>query len=108
MTKTAKQLTLESFKKYGTYANMINPDTIFLGERPVEFFRDMIQDDNQVTASFSICRVEPRAKEIEVSEYHNHANETIFPIDGDIYIHVCHATADDKVALDDFEVFFVP
>ena len=108
ITKKARKLTLDNFKKYGTYANLIDPDTVFLGVNPVMFFRDMIQDDNQGTASYSNCRVEPREKTIDVSEYHNKANEVMFPIDGDIYIHVCHATADDNVDFDNFEVFFVP
>lgn len=108
INKKAKHLTLENFKKYGTFSNLIDPDAVFIGEKPVEFFRDVIQDDNQGTSSFSICRVEPRAKDIEISEYHNYANETLFPIDGDIYIHVCFATGSDDIDLDEFEVFFVP
>jgi hypothetical protein len=35
-----KELTLESFHKFGAFANMINPDAVKIGAKPVEFFRD--------------------------------------------------------------------
>jgi ureidoglycolate lyase len=105
--KQAKKLNLEDFKKYGTFANMIDPEAVAFGEKPVQFFRDIIQDDNQGTASYSICRVEPRDFLVDVAEYHNVANEAILPLDGDIYIHVGIATADD-IEPDAFEIYFVP
>jgi ureidoglycolate lyase len=40
-----KQLTPESFAKYGTYGNMINPQAEKLGAEPIEFFRDMVRLD---------------------------------------------------------------
>ena len=33
---TVKELTLESFQNYGTFANMINPKALKLGEEPIE------------------------------------------------------------------------
>ncbi len=107
ITKTAKKLTLEGFKKYGTYSEMINPQSVHIGSKPIEFFRDIIQDDNQGTSSYSICRVKKRDYIVDVAEYHNYANEIILPLDGDIYIHVGVATPDD-IDPNEFEIFFVP
>jgi len=59
LTKKVQELSLEKFSKYGTYRNMINPDGVCIGDKPVEFFRDLIQYDTHAsgTVSFSICRV---------------------------------------------------
>ena len=38
-----KEMTLENFNKYGSFANMINPTSCKIGDEPVEFFRDMLQ-----------------------------------------------------------------
>ena len=53
-----KELSLEAFAPYGTFANMINPDATKIGAEPIEFFRDMILLDLGAArcASFSICR----------------------------------------------------
>ena len=65
-----EKLTLESFKSYGHYENMINPDTYRFGQPPIEFFRDMLQLDlgNSTIASFSICRIEKRPEVIDIAE----------------------------------------
>ncbi|MHC4482804.1 MAG: hypothetical protein ACYSW4_04580, partial [Planctomycetota bacterium] len=54
-----KELSLESFAKYGVYANLINPQAEKLGAEPIEFFRDMARLDlgGRTIASFSTCRV---------------------------------------------------
>lgn len=107
--KKVKKLTLEDFKKYGTYAKLIDPETaVKIGEKPVEFFRDMIQMNNPGTASYSICRTEPRALIVDVTEYHNHASEGILPLDGDVFLHVGYATPDDDIDTNEFEVFLLP
>ena len=105
--KKAQKLTLENFKKYGTFSNLIDPEAVSIGEKPIQFFRDIIQDDNQGTASYSICRTESRDFVVNVAEYHNYANEGILPLDGDIYIHVGKATPED-IDPNEFEIFFVP
>lgn len=105
--KKAKRLSLKDFKKYGTFSNLIDPDAVAFGAKPIQFFRDIIQDDNQGSSSYSICRVEPRDLVVDIAEYHNHANESILPLDGDIYIHVGVATGED-IDSNEFEIFFVP
>lgn len=106
-----KDLSAEEFLPYGRYACLIDPDSEKLGSPPIEFFRDMVQQELGAagSASFSTCRVEKRELVIDVSEYHSQTAEGILPIDNDILIHVAPATArDGKVPVDKIVVFRVP
>ena len=38
-------LTVESFLPFGFYADLVNPKTEKIGAAPIEFFRDMVQQD---------------------------------------------------------------
>jgi len=107
---TIKELTLQAFQPYGSFANMLNPNTAHLGEPPIQFFRDMLPLDlgTATTASFSICRVETRPNVVDVTEYHNTCAEGILPLDGDVLIHVGPATPVGEIPLDAFEIFRVP
>jgi ureidoglycolate lyase len=105
-----KELRRESFDKYGSFANLINPDACKIGEEPSEFFRDMSKQDlgtsNKVC--FSTCRVLKRAEVIDNIEYHEHTGEGMLPLDGDIYLSVAPATANGDVPFDRIEVFRIP
>ena len=107
---TIKKLSLEAFAPYGTFANMINPSTVKIGKEPVEFFRDMVQQDlgGASIASFSVCRVLPRPAVIDVTEYHTANGEVNLPLDGDVLMHVGPATPNGIVPLKQIEVFRVP
>ena len=61
-TVNVEELTVESFLPFGFFTNMINPDTEKLGTPPIEFYRDMVQQDlaGAGIVSYSICRVEKR------------------------------------------------
>lgn len=112
MKKEIKKLTVESFSKFGTYANMINPVAEKFGEEPIEFYRDMLQQSLGMTAgntvSYSLCRLLKREYVIEASEYHNYSSEMIIPLDGDILMHVASATASDDVPVKDIEIYHIP
>lgn len=105
-----KELTLDAFKPYGCFANLIDPQTEAIGNGPTWFHRDILPLDLKQTsvASFSICRVVDRPLVVEVAEYHNHTTEGIIPLDGDIVIHVGVATTADVCPVDRFEAFRVP
>jgi ureidoglycolate lyase len=106
-----RELTAEAFLPYGTYANLIDPTSEKLGSPPIEFFRDMVQQDFGAarSASFSACRVEKREMVIDVTEYHTQTAEGILPIDNDILIHVAPATPPDgRVPIDKIVVFRIP
>jgi len=108
--KRPKELTLEAFSQYGSFANMINPQAFKLGCEPIEFYRDMVQLDlgGKGIASFSTCRVLARPMVVNVSEYHTSCGEVIMPLDGDVLLHVGPATNDDTVPVDQIEIFRVP
>jgi len=105
-----QDLSLEAFEKYGTFANMINPDKTKLGAEPIEFYRDMIQIDlgSATAASCSICRVLERPLVVDVTEYHSACGEGILPLDSDALIHVGPATPNGEIPLDEIEIFRVP
>lgn len=105
-----KKLTLDNFKIYGSFSNMINPKAPRLGPEPIEFYRDIEQISLGQTniASFSVTRVTKRPLVIQKLEYHNYNDEGLFPIDGDVLIHVALATRNGEIPLDRIEVFLVP
>ncbi len=110
-TVQVRQLSTDGFMPFGFYANMIDPKAEKLGAAPVEFFRDMVQQDlgNATKVSFSICRVEKREPVIDVTEYHSSVGEGILPLDNDILIHVAPATPPGTLPPPkDFAVFYVP
>ena len=110
-TIQAEPLTVESFLPYGFYANLIDPQAEFIGAKPIQFFRDMAQQDLGGTGivSFSVCRVEKRDCVIDVTEFHTATGEGILPLDNDVLIHVGPATPiDGGPSLDKFRAFSVP
>ena len=109
-TVHVQELQVETFMPFGFYANMIDPDTEKIGAPPIEFFRDMLQQDlgNAGRVSFSTCRVEARELIVDVSEYHSTAGEGSLPLDNDVLMHVAPATPDAQFPLDKIAVFRVP
>ena len=111
--KTVKieELSVEAFLPFGFYARHIDPRGEKIGAPPVEFFRDMVQQDlgSSSIASFSTCRVEQRERVIDVAEYHSKTAEGILPLDDDILIHVGPATTNDEgVPIEKMRVFRIP
>lgn len=105
-----RELDEKSFKVYGSFAGMIDPDTPKLGPPPVEFHRDMarIALSSDTPPSFSITRVSPRPLVIEKFEYHNRTGEAILPLDGDILIHLAPAGRGSIIPYDGIDVFRIP
>lgn len=106
-----KQLTVESFARYGTFASIIDAKGDKLGAPPVEFYRDLVQQDLGCASnvSYSACVVESRKPwVIDTIESHDYCHETIICLDGDYLMHVAPATPKDKVVYDDIEVFLLP
>ncbi len=104
-------LTLEEFLPFGFYANMLETDATKLGEPPIEFFRDLVQQDLGTcsTVSYSNCRIEPRAPIIDNLECHSKTAECMLPLDNDILLQVAPATPSGTgPELDRITVFQVP
>jgi ureidoglycolate lyase len=108
-TVNVEKLSMEAFRSFGTYANLINPEAENIGAKPIEFFRDMAQVNvGAVEASFSTCRVEPRPFVIEVSEYHDTTAEGTLPLDNDVVMYVGPATAGGEFPHDKIRAFHIP
>jgi len=106
-----EHLSLEAYKPFGTFANLINPTDEKLGAPPVEFFRDQLQIDVNPNNSwsYSCCRVEKREFVIDILEYHSACGEVVLPLDNDILLQVAPASGNnDAIPLDKMRVFYVP
>ncbi len=110
--KTIKPLLLstDNFSHYGYFAKMQNPDAIHFGASPIKFYRDILQMPvtSMMNLSFSICQVEKRDFIIQKMECHSSCYEGILPLDGDVLIHVAHATQNSVYPFDDINVFAIP
>ena len=105
-----QQLSREAFLPFGSYAQMLNPNTLKFGEEPLEFYRDMVQFDLGTTsrASYSICRILKREPVVDLLEQHSHSDEVMLPLDGDMVLQVGPATPPGEVPYDRLEAFYVP
>ena len=109
-----KQLTLESFQPYGTFASVTPPQSAPLADGDlIRFWPDCggVLDlgphaGNQL--AIGICQVQWRELKVDVSEFHTATGEGNLPLDGDIYIHVAPPTGDGQLPVDKIEIFFVP
>ena len=106
-----EELSPEAFRPFGAYVNMLDPDTEYLGEDPIRFYRDMapmaIAHPRSLPTA-SICRVEKRPLVVDVSEYHTYTAEGNLPLDANCLIHVGPATPNGVCPLDKMRIFFVP
>jgi len=104
-----KDLSMDAFRNYGYFANMLKPDSYGFGEAPIQFFRDILQlYVGADVSSFSICQVAKRPFIIDKTEFHSSCGEGILPLDGDILLHCGPATRKGFIPLEQFEVFRVP
>jgi len=104
-----QELSEEKFKKYGSFAQMINPDAEFLGQEPIQFYRDILQySTNDSNICFSVTRAKKREMIIDYNEFHSYCYEALLPLDGDVIIHVAPATSDANLPVDKVELYRVP
>ena len=110
-TLPIEELSVETFLPFGYFKHCLDPQAAKIGAPPIEFYRDMLQQDmgGAGMPSFGVCRVEKRDMIIDVSEYHNATGEGIMPLDNDICFYVGPATPPGgDMPLDQFRVFFAP
>jgi ureidoglycolate lyase len=92
-TVYVEALEHSSFAAFGVYSRFNQPSGVFIGASPIRFFRDLLPLElGGKNPMLSICRVEPRAKVIDVMEYHTMTGEGILPLDGDVLVQVAPAT----------------
>jgi len=109
-----KQLSLEAFQEFGTYAPLTPPTaTPLVAGDIISFWPDCggvltLGPSGSNQLSIGICQVKWRELKVDVCEYHTSTGEGILPLDGDIYLHVGRPTGDDTVPVDGLEIFYVP
>lgn len=109
-TTRAKELSLESFNKYGTFAAMTEPDNHSVGPDIHEFFCDQLVYCTApgLPVGLSTSHVLRRPVVIDRTEIHKNCGEVMLPLDGDIYIHVGPRSGIDEADFEKFEIFRVP
>lgn len=105
-----RRLTLELFAPYGAFASVMEPKGCKMGARPVEFYRDMVQQTLGVNnmVSYSACVVEQHDWVITNTEYHNQCCEAIIVLDGDYIAHFAPACPEGEEPFDKIEAFLIP
>jgi len=106
-----EKLTLAAYSQFGSFSNLINPNTEKIGASPVEFFRDQLQTPTTSNQnwSYSCCKVEKRPLVIDTLEFHSYTGEIVLPLDNDILLQVAPATANiSDIPLEKIRVFFIP
>lgn len=106
-----EELTLEAFKPFGSFVNMINPTVNAIGGKPIQFFPDMAPlaiHHPRSLPCVSICRVEKRPLVVDTTEMHTYTAEGNIPLDADALIHVAAATPNGVCPKDKIRVFRVP
>lgn len=102
-----EELSLEAFKPYGSFADLLDCNTAKIGEPPVEFFRDIVQSySGNVVSSFSVVKTYKRPLIIEDVEQHFHTSEVLLPLDGDVIVFAAYST-DKIVPYKDIKAFYV-
>lgn len=105
----AQPLSHETFSRFGSYMDMLEPSGDYIGEKPGLFYRDAVtMPFFGSTAGFSVLEVYKQDKMIiNAAEYHNYTGEIIMPLDDDAIIHVAPATG--KIPVPDKTIaFYVP
>lgn len=105
-----RQLTLESFERYGSFASLIKPRGDKIGNPPIEFFQDMVQQSlgKATSVSYSTCVVGKRPLVVDCTEVHDNCHESFVCLDGDCVIHVAPACPKEVVPYEHFEAFLIP
>ena len=103
------ELSIQNFQPFGYYKYMFNRNEEKIGEPPIEYFRDMIQQDlgNSTTVSYSICKIQNRERKIDVLEYHSRTAEFILPLDNDMILFVGPATPSSDPPLEKMKAFII-
>lgn len=104
------ELSIQNFQPFGYYKYLFSQNEEKIGEPPIEYFRDMIQQDlgNNTTVSYSICKIQDREKKIDVLEYHSRTAEVILPLDNDMIVFVAPATPSANPPLEKMKAFIIP
>jgi ureidoglycolate hydrolase len=105
----AKPLSLEAFKDYGTYADMMNPRGYYLEGEYHKFYRDRIRFP-ATPQTFCCSSLTVRKNEefiVKGMEYHDYTAEIQMPMDADVVL-VCAPPNGGEIAAREAEAFLIP
>lgn len=105
-----QQLTNDNFRLYGSFTNLLEPTHPFFKKGQPQFYSDLISAQlSENTVSLSVCLEEKREKNIiEFAEIHNHTEELMIPLSGDVIIYCAPPTETSDVPFDYLEAFYIP
>lgn len=101
----AKKITVEGFRPYGSFMNILNPTGNHLGD----FYNDQVlyPVSGAFPVAFSPLIIhKPAVMKVTMAEYHNTTGECMLAMDDDVIIHVAPPTKDPVSELT--EAFIVP
>ena len=106
-----KPLTLENFKKYGSFSDMSSPAGTGGGIPGMTFYPDLevLELGQAHMAAFSVTQVKKElGHTILALEQHAHCGEGIMSLDGDMLVYFAPAGLTYPAAADKVEAFLVP
>lgn len=106
-----KELTLENFKPFGSFSQMVNPTARGNGIDGMAFHADMeiLELGCAHAAAFSTTRVTDQLKPVILAlEKHSRCGEGIMSLDNDMLVYFAPAGADLPHALEELSAFRVP
>lgn len=88
-----QQLSVEAFKPFGTYTDVVAPEGPYLGSNVHSFYRDSSRyfSDFSLPLGFSPLVVKNHGLTVTGAEYHNRSCEAIMPVTDDAILHVSPA-----------------
>jgi ureidoglycolate lyase len=103
-------LSRESFNPFGSFQAVSCEGSVFTGEYPIRFYRDLaVQTTDSTSLGWSICQVKPREFAIDTAEFHSRTSEGLMPLNGDMLFFVAPAVpAGHPFPVDKVRVFHVP
>ena len=106
-----KELTLENFKPFGSFSQMVNPTARGNGIGGMSFHADLevLEMGSAHAAAFSTTRVTDAIKPVVLAlERHSHCGEGIMSLDHDMLVYFAPAGADLTHAIEELSAFLVP
>jgi len=106
----AKPITIESFSQYGSFINVLNPETHYLGDETSKFYNDAVTLPICGTSSVAfspLVVMKPENMIVKKAEYHTSTGEGILIMDDDAVLHVAPPTNHQPVP-EKTEAFIVP
>lgn len=110
-TIKANKLTYEAFRKFGTFAKILDPEPPYLGDEDSQnrFYRDILPItalDGKLSISAGVAR--PAVPVVDILEIHTKTPEAFMMLDGDAVMAFAPASAENEIPVGQIEAFYIP